>query len=356
MAKATKLPSGNWRCKAYYTDEFGQYKSKSFTEPTKKLAEFKAKEFLMEREHAAKPENKTLGELADRYIDSQSEILSPSTIRGYRSIRENAFSSIVNMRVGLLTKELYQKAVNEYTVGRSPKTVISAHAFFNKVLNENEITVGNGVRLPAKARKEIQIPSTEEMIIFLRGIKDTPLYLYCLFSVCLGLRKSETIALEWSDINFEKKTVVIDKARVRDESGAYVVKPPKTFSGTRTLHMPQLLIDALESQQDQTGSVIKGSPKALESLYQRQKTRLEFPYNFHALRHYYASVMLISGLPNKYAQERMGHATQDMLVRVYQHTFTSENERYNAKMNSFFEENFGMIEKEKPDAGIMHQV
>ena len=30
MAKATKLPSGNWRCKVYYTDEYGQYKSKSF--------------------------------------------------------------------------------------------------------------------------------------------------------------------------------------------------------------------------------------------------------------------------------------------------------------------------------------
>lgn len=39
MAKATKLPSGKWRCKAYYTDEYGNYKSKSFTAEKKKDAE-----------------------------------------------------------------------------------------------------------------------------------------------------------------------------------------------------------------------------------------------------------------------------------------------------------------------------
>lgn len=339
MAKATKLPSGNWRCKAYYTDEYGRYKSKSFTAPTKKQAEYKANEFLMEREHSAKPENKTLGELADQYIDNQSEILSPSTIRGYRSIRQNAFASIVDMRVGLLTKELYQKAVNEYSTDRSPKTVLSAHAFFNKVLNENDITVGNGAKLPSRAKREIQIPSTEEMAAFLKEIKGTRLYLYCLFSVCLGLRKSETIALQWSDIDLEKKTVVIDKARVRDEIGSYVQKPPKTFSGTRTLHMPQLLIDALSAETDREGAIIKDSPKALESLYQRQKTRLQFPYNFHALRHYYASVMLLSGLPNRYARERMGHATENMLINVYQHTFRNEQEKHDALLDRFFAEN-----------------
>ena len=346
MAKATKLPSGNWRCKAYYTDEYGKYRSKSFTAETKKMAEFMADEFLIEREHSAKPENKTLGELADRYIDSQSEILSPSTIRGYTSIRQNAFSAIIDTRVGLLTKELYQKAVNDYASGRSPKTVLSAHAFFNKVLMENDITVGIGAKLPPRVKKEIEIPSTEEMVAFLKGIKGSRLYLYCLFSVCLGLRKSETIALEWSDLDLEKKTAVINKARVRDEIGGYVQKPPKTFSGTRTLHMPQILIDALEAKEDKSGAIIKDSPKALESLYQRQKTRLAFPYNFHALRHYYASVMLLSGMPNRYARERMGHATENMLINVYQHTFRSEQEKHDALLDSFFAENL-IIETEE---------
>lgn len=346
MAKATKLPSGNWRCKAYYTDEYGQYKSKSFTAETKKMAEFKADEFLIERKRAARPENKTLGELADRFIDNQSAILSPSTVRGYRSIRRNAFTSITGVRIGLLTAELYQKAVNEYAKNHSPKSVLSAHRFYHKVLTTNGIKITDEINVPAKVKHEIQIPSIEEMSEFLTCIKGTRLYLYCLFSVCLGLRKSETIALQWSDIDLNSATVNISKAKVRDEIGNYVLKTPKTYEGTRKIRMPQLLVDALVEEKVREGLVIKDSPKAMESLYQRQKTRLNFPYNFHALRHFNASVMLLSGLPNKYAKKRMGHATEDMLINVYQHVFTSADSQFDDILDEFFTENL-IIEAEE---------
>ena len=154
MATAKKLPSGKYRCRASYTDEFGNYKTKSFTAATKKEAENLASNFIMEREHKAKPENKTLGELADAFLESKSEILSPSTLRGYKSIRNNAFKSIIDVRLGILTKELYQKAVNEYAKGRSPKTVLSAHTFFNNLLKENDIFVGEKATLPRKVKKE----------------------------------------------------------------------------------------------------------------------------------------------------------------------------------------------------------
>ena len=61
MAKATKLPSGNWRCKAYYTDEYGARKSKSFTAETKNDAELAARAFKSQKKHDAKAENRTLG-------------------------------------------------------------------------------------------------------------------------------------------------------------------------------------------------------------------------------------------------------------------------------------------------------
>lgn len=346
MAKATKLPSGNWRCKAYYTDEYGERKSKSFTAETKKIAEYMAQEYLIEREHAAKPENKTLGEMADSFLEL-NELLSPSTLRGYKSIRNNAFQSIINVRAGLLTAELYQKAINEYAQGRSAKTVISAHAFFNTVLNKNGYTIGNNATLPKMVKKEIEIPSTEEVQAFLTAIRGTRLYLYCLFSVCLGLRKSETIALQWSDINWAQKTVSINKAKVRNADNIYEEKGTKTFSGARTLHMPEILLNALNVETDKTGDIFKSTPKSLESLYQRQSKRHGFPYNFHALRHYYASVMLINGIPNKYAQERMGHASEDMLLKVYQHTFKTEEERHDIVLDTFFTHAFQNEKEER---------
>lgn len=99
MAKAKKLPSGNWRCKANYTDEAGKYITKSFTADSKKAAEFAAQAFLMERETLAKPENKTVGQLADEYIKNRENLLSASTIAGYKRIRKIAFQSIVDCRI-----------------------------------------------------------------------------------------------------------------------------------------------------------------------------------------------------------------------------------------------------------------
>jgi len=121
------------------------------------------------------------------------------------------------MRVGLLTEDIYQKALGEYAEGRSPKTVRSAHVFFNKILNRYGIKVGNNASLPQKEDPDIKIPSIAEMQEFMEKIKGTRLYLYCLFSVCLGLRKSETIGLQWEDIDLENRKININHAKVRGD-------------------------------------------------------------------------------------------------------------------------------------------
>lgn len=344
-ATAKKLPSGNWRCRPGYTDEKGKHRTASFTEKTKKAAEAAAAKFLVEREHKAQPENKTLGELADIFIEDRTNLLSPSTIRGYRTIRKTAFQSITDYRVSLLTKGVYQKAVNEYAEGRSYKTVLSAHVFYNKVLKDNNIFIGEGVKLPPKEKKEIKIPTTEEVAQYLRSISGTRLYLYCLFSVCLGLRKSETLALQWHDIDLVQNTVSITKAKVRNEFGDYVVKQTKTDSGVRRLHLPRIVRGALGEAGAEGEYIINDSPKALESLYNRSRKAYGFPYNFHALRHYYASMMLLSGMPNKYAQEQMGHSTEDMLTKVYQHTFKTERDKFAIGLDDIWDASFSMEEE-----------
>lgn len=337
MAKAKKLPSGSWRCRANYTDEKGQYKSKSFTAPTKKEAESMAAIFLTEIEHTNKPENITLGQLAERYIEARSNLLSPSTIAAYKKITRNAFLDLLDVRIGMLTKGMYQRAINDYAVGRTYKTVANAHAFYNTVLKESKITVGDDIILPQKDKKEIEIPTTDELNSFLACIEGSRLELYVLFAVYLGLRRSEIIALKWKDIDINKKTVSINKAKVKNEYNEWVEKKPKTFSGNRKLIMPDALIRALSQEGEAEDSVIQETPDALASLYNRAIEKANFPYNFHSLRHYYASIMLAQGVPNKYARERMGHKTDNMLNKVYQHTMKDAQDEIDIKMNDFFD-------------------
>lgn len=335
-ASATKLKSGKWRCKAYYTDIAGKYTSKSFTAESKKEAEYLASLFLMELEHQSRPENITLGTLADRFIESRSNLLSPSTIVGYKKIRRTALQDIIDCRIGYLTKHIYQKAINDYSLNRSYKTVLSAHVFYHSILKENGISIADDIMLPPKEKKEIAIPSINEMQSFICSIQGTRIYLLCLFAIVLGLRKSEIIAIQWKDIDFTNKVISINKARVKNDKHEYVLKSTKTLSGTRTLHLPSVLEEALGECGNPDDFVISDSPDALESYYKRLCNKTGFQYNFHSLRHYHASIMLQSGIPNRYARERMGHSTENMLQKVYQHTFKSKQEEYDAILDNYF--------------------
>lgn len=340
MAKAIKLSSGNWRCKANYTDENGKYRAKSFTASTKKEAEYLASEFLMQMKHKQKPENKTIGELADIYIDSRSNILSPSTILGYTKIKNRAFPKIMETRAGFVTTQMYQNALNEYAKNRSPKTVIEAHRLMMRIFKSNHIDIDESIlELPERISTEIQVPETEVVKQILEESKNHGIYLPVLLAALLGLRKSEICALTWDDIDFKNETIRINKAVVKNVYGEYVIKATKTRNSTRTLHMPRQIIEALPEQAPEQGNLIGLSYEAFESRYKRMIKKMRLNYTFHSLRHYNASVMLENNVPNKYAMERMGHATDYMLKKVYQHTFEKAHKKFEKEIEDFFDEN-----------------
>ena len=49
--------------------------------------------------------------------------------------------------------------------------------------------------------------------------------------------------------------------------------------------------------------------------------------------------MLALGVPDKYAMERMGHASNNMLKTVYQHTMNDKTEEVSNVVDSYFEAN-----------------
>ena len=59
-------------------------------------------------------------------------------------------------------------------------------------------------------------------------------------------------------------------------------------------------------------------------------------FTIHSLRHANASAMLKLNIPDKYAMERMGHSTPNMLKQVYQHIFRDEQTKVANKMNDYF--------------------
>ena len=324
--KVEKLNSGNYRVRTSWVDETGKQRFKSFTAETAKEAKFLASQFEVERKHKAKPANISLREAIERYISNRENILSPSTVLGYHRLKKNAYSSIIDMRLGNITKEEIQKAINDYALG-----------LLSSVLKELYPAIDvNGIKLPQSRKKEIAIPTTEEINMMLEAAKDKPIHLPILFAAFLGLRKSEIFALTWNDIDLGNNTVNINKATVRNVDGQYVIKPTKTTNSTRTLSLPNLIIEELQERRQDGKELFDIALETFDNRYKLMIKRIGLKYNFHALRHYNASIMLQLNVPNKYAMERMGHATDNMLKKVYQHTFKSEQDIIADKLDEFF--------------------
>ena len=201
--KIEKLPSGSYRMRK-------MYKGKMYTvvtdyKPTRKEAiELMAKELEKVKGSSA---DKTFRDSAEQYLKMKSNVLSPSTIKGYRSLISKYSEQFMNMNLMQIENADIQREINSLSVGRSPK----------------------------KIKREPYIPSDEDVRRILKESKGTE-YEMSLILACYGLCRSEICALTPRDI--EGDIAHIKKAMVFDESNKWVVKSTKTTESIRDVVIP----------------------------------------------------------------------------------------------------------------------
>lgn len=330
-----KLPSGKYRIQIMVD---GKRVGNTFDTPEE--ARFWASGIKTKMVEAQKPVRKlTVGEAADRYIESRSEVLSPSTIAGYKRIRKNLMKDIENIVLADLTQERVQRWVNRLSrEGKTPKTIANAHGFLSPILAEYKPEMALRTTMPQKVKTEIEIPSEADAVAIANACKGTKYELPIMIAIWLGLRASEIIGLRWDDIDGEY--LQIRRAIVAGENGP-VEKGVKTYSGTRRIHLPSYLLDLIQEQPRANEHIVNLSGHALYSGFVRicEKAKVRH-YRFHDLRHFNASVMLAEGIPDKYGIKRMGHATNNMLKTTYQHTLAEKEKAFDKIIDGHFEELF----------------
>lgn len=337
MAKAKKLPSGNWRVNQYIgKDASGKRIYKSFTADSKKEAEYMAAEYVLHYKHIRRPQNMTVKEAIEAYINNKDNILSPSTIKGYRQIQRKYFTDIADIKLDALTNDIIQAEINWLSKTHSAKTVRNIYGLLAAAINEFCPEFPLKITLPPKSKPNIYIPSEQEMSIIMNAAYNTPMEVPISLAAYLGMRKSEILALRWDKINIEVKTLTVDSATVKGENGL-ITKEPKTAAGQRTIDLPDLMVDILKRNQNNCPYVCTVSEGMIYKNFIKLLDQNHLPhFRFHDLRHYHASVLLDLGVPDKYAMERMGHATSAILKNVYQHTRNQKQKEVSAALNSYF--------------------
>lgn len=332
MANAKKLPSGNWRVQVYTGLDKNQKRTyKSFTASSKKEAEFLAADYQFHRKQR-KAAGPTLKELIDEHIESKRNIFSPSTIRGYAYIRDRRLGELADRSASQITEQDIQLLANHLAVNLAPKTVRNTISLVLTVMAPYGVFKP---ALPQKKKYIPYIPTDGEVAQLIDQIYNTEMEIPILLYACAGLRRSEICALEWQDFLFSRNQVLIDKAMVMNEQGQWVIKTTKTTSSTRIVDIPPFVSNRIQEISQIKPRPVEITPNAVTGRFQRL---VKHRFTLHNLRHYFASVMLSLNIPDKYAMERMGHSTPNMLKTVYQHTMQHKENEVTNSINNYFVE------------------
>ena len=334
MAKAKKLPSGKWRALVYdYTDAQGKRHYESFTADTKKEAEYLAAEFAVSKKTKGKNAEMSFKDALDKYCSLKSNVLSPSTIRGYKIMIRNSYNSILNVPLKSFNTDMVQAWINEYSTDHSPKSVKNAHGLLSAVLDTFAPEIHFKSTLPQQIKKDLYVPSDNDIKALLGyfACNDKDMEIAVYLAAFGTLRRSEVCALTAEDVH--GNTISVNKAMVKATSG-WVIKTTKTVSSTRTIEMPQFVIDKLPS----SGRLVNLMPDKVTTHFEGALKRLNIVhFRFHDLRHYAASIMHAIGVPDQYIMQRGGWSSDHTLKAIYRGTIGEYTQKYNTMTLQHFD-------------------
>ena len=237
--------------------------------------------------------------------------------------------------------------------GLSVRVVHGIHTLLNNCLEQAVaerlilVNPARGCKLPKMEKREMKVLPEEKIRPYLmeadkRGLL-APFYL----ELTTGLRRGELLALLWTDLDVENRTISITKQVTRTK-GELVVSQPKTQHSIRTLIVPQQAVDLLIQEHSlhpnnpylfpspTTGTMY--SPETVARIHKRilRDAGLE-DCRFHDLRHTFATVALQNGVDIKTLSGMLGHYSSGFTLDTYTHVTRKMQEEAAEKMGQFME-------------------
>lgn len=196
----------------------------------------------------------------------------------------------------------------------------------------------------SESQRTMDIWTVAQFNEFLKTIEHKTIQYYC-FKVLfyLGLRVGEALALSPSDIDFEKKEVMINKTYHRLQRQD-VITSPKTKRSNRKVLMPDFLARDLLEYIRLTGQDINSSERmfpvgktALAKTIKKAAKKTGLPQiRIHDLRHSHASLLVEMGYSIVAVADRLGHSKTSTSL-LYSHLYPTTQQSIVSKLDQLEE-------------------
>ena len=259
----------------------------------------------------------------DLYIESKSNVLSVTTIYGYKAMMKSISTNLMGTNLSMITLPIVQTEINQYALNHTPKSVKNLSGFIMGVLKFYGIQI-NSPKLPQKEKKSPYIPSKEEVRLIFNEIKGSRIEIPVMLGA-MGLRRSEICALTPQDL--KGNVLTINKAKVLDSDHNWVIKSTKTTESTREVVIPDYLAKLIKKQ----GYIYDGYPGKITEELNRVQKKLGIPkFSLHKLRHFFASYMHDLGYSDKQIEAMGGWKTDSVMRTVYTHALDMDEAKKKA--------------------------
>ncbi|KAB1437886.1 tyrosine-type recombinase/integrase [Candidatus Galacturonibacter soehngenii] len=368
-----KLPKGvTQRADGLYMGRF-EYHGEKFAVYDKSLKEVQKKlnDLRYEVEHGvyAKKQNLSLNAWFETWmLDYKKNVIKIGTY----TIYENHYNYYIRRKLGnkKITdvrpehiQRLYNELVSKDFATGSIKLISAMLNGCFKQAEKNGIITKNPVPLAAipkgKAKKERKVFTVEEQELFLKYSKESYLHDFFILALMTGMRNGELRALQWRDIDFQKKIIYVNHTLVYIPDKGHFLDEPKTKTSKRQIPMIDKSYDLLKKRYDKAteSNVIhinderfvfclhKGEPitrdrvtleinKVLKSI---EDDGISFDYvTCHCFRHTFATRCIENKMEPQVLKTILGHSSLSMTMDLYSHVLPNTKQEEMQKISNLF--------------------
>lgn len=264
----------------------------------------------------------------------------PATYIAYESVcRNHILPALGAKQVASITRQDIKKLIVAKTKsGCLPTTVLQTYRVLRSLLGElveddlilknPAATLGKTKLLPSVIKEEADPFSVEEVASIMSAASSLDkdmygcAYIFYQLAYRAGLRVGEVVALEWSDIDFDKGTIYIR----RTVSGGEIVSPKSnkprkvdmsnSLSEALTAHFLTHGLDSKYVMHKARGAML--DVRTLRRWHVRVMEKAGVRYRSpHNLRHTFAAHLLQRGATMVYVKEMCGHSSVKVTVDIY---------------------------------------
>ena len=293
---------------------------------------FDLSEFFPDSKNATKTSSGTFQQIADAWLKSKNKEIEETTAKEYRNViygyfglwfdrKIDAFTSFREIDDFLTELELSRKTYNNLL---SVLRMVFAYAKADGLIKDNPADAVKFAKLKRPAPDPLEPSEVDNVIAYMTKNYNEQISNYFEAALFLGFRPSEGIVLKWSDVDWNKKTITIQRALVRQ-----IEKGTKT-DVIRVVDLDDRCIAMLKRQKRHTflaNEYIFLNP-ATNARYANASDLVEKYWrpclkqlgirdrDARQTRHTCASMMLMAGCELAWSANQLGHSIE-MFVKVY---------------------------------------